>query len=150
MINHIREMIDLGIKSTNLDALILDSDAADTTWGNDALNWQLATRGLYDKTLRVENDYLASLYTRIENNNTSNALALLSFASLHIDPREDQFKKEDQDLIEYLVSQYNEEIGLIPNASTDTGAEYGTAQIYASLFAYKVFRDELINKSLIK
>lgn len=134
----------LGVTSTNLETLVNNAAESSTTWGPDALCWQVGSLALFDKY--SDNSILEKMnYRDTTYGSTSLALQLIAFASLDVSPRQEAYEVDSKDIIEVLLDGfYDETLGLIKVMTTDTTTNFSTNQIYASLAAYKVSRDKNI------
>ena len=139
----------LNITNPNIEKVLNESSVSDTQWGTDALNWQIslcASFGIdkFDETITSQ------INTRTKDGEytaggTTNALSLLSFAGLNINPRLEKYKIDNKDVIEYLFDNYYDtKTDLMKCNITDTGTNYSTNQIYASFAVYKCWRDQAV------
>ena len=130
----------LGVTSENLTTLIKDAQMASTQFGIDALAWQVASLAPYNKYNYTMVNFLN---TRSESNCTSNALQLIGFAALNVNPRESDYEVEGVDLVEYIIDNfYDETTNLVKVYKTDEGTNMSTNQVYAGLVSYKIQRDK--------
>ncbi len=132
----------LNITSTNLEALVSNASNASTTWGPDALVWQVSSLAMFNKY--SDNSVLSNFnYRNTEYGCTSLAIQLMAFAALNVSPRDSAYEVDSKDIIEVLLDDfYDDSLKLIKVTKTDTTTNYSTNQIYASLAAYKVSRDK--------
>ncbi len=136
----------LEIKNDNLNTLVTNAATASTTWGTDALNWQIVSLQAYDNT-KFTKDVLSQLNIRAVDaeytaGGTTTALCLMSFAALNVNPRSAEYEIDGKDMVEYLMENYyDEDLELIKCYKSDLTTNYSTDQIYASLAAYKIQRD---------
>ena len=80
-------------------------------------------------------------------NAASNSLMLMAFASLGLNPRDSKYEVNQKDILENLIDvYYDENLGLVKFAVSDTGINFSTNQLYAGLMAYKASRD--LNKAV--
>ena len=147
----------LNITSDNLETLVSTTYRASTTFGVDALAWELTVLGLYGK---IEASELSSMTVSIEtsdeydmnyakigeyNNATSTALKLLPYAALGENVRDSKYENSDgKDLVELLMDTFYDSTSNVIKYRDDKdfSIEYSTNQIYASLFTYKAVRDK--------
>lgn len=129
----------LDLTSEKLTSLINTEYLAGTTWGVDGLSWQVASLQLYNK---YDSAILANFPAQDYSGGASTAIVLLPYAALNVNVRSAEYEVEGQDIIEILMNTYyDEELTLVKYATTDTGVNMSTNQIYAALMAYKVQRD---------
>jgi len=129
----------LELESEKLSTLINTEYLAGTAWGADGISWQVASLQLYNK---YDEQILSNFPTKDYNGGTSTAIVLLPYAALNVNVRNAEFEVDGLDLIEILMNTYyDEELTLVKYATTDTGVNMSTNQIYAGLMAYKVQRD---------
>jgi len=139
----------LNITSANLDAHLSADYKADLTWGPDGRSYQICNLSLFGK---CDETMLADLVGTVDfGNGASNALMLMAFASLGLNPRDSKYEATvgnvQKDILESLIDiYYDEELGLVKYAVNDTDVNFSTNQIYAGLMAYKVSRD--LNKAV--
>ena len=126
-------------QSDKLTALINTKYKASTDFGYDAANWMYIVNTLNGKA--IDNDYLNTLAKAEYDNPTSIALSIAAFSASNVNVRDAKYRVENKTLIDKLLESYDASIGLIKYQSTDTGINYSTNQIYASLIAYKYQRD---------
>jgi len=130
----------LDLTSDNLKTLVKDAQLASDQFGIDGLAWQIAALAPYDK---YHYTILDVLNRRDESNCTSNALQLIDFAALNVNPRESDYEIEGLDLVEYIIDNfYDETTNLVKVYKTDEGTNMSTNQIYAGLVSYKIQRDK--------
>ena len=130
----------LDLTSDNLKTLVKDAQLASDQYGIDGLAWQIAALAPYDK---YHYTILDVLNRRDESNCTSNALQLIDFAALNVNPRESDYEIEGLDLVEYIIDNfYDETTNLVKVYKTDEGTNMSTNQIYAGLVSYKIQRDK--------
>ena len=125
--------------SDKLNALINTKYQASSDFGYDGANWMYLSNTLLGKS--VDYQYLDTLAKASHDNPTSIALSIASFAASNVNVRDGKYKFENKTLIDKLLESYDPELGLIKYDSADTGINYSTNQIYASLIAYKYQRD---------
>ena len=102
------------------------------------MNWLYQVNTLLGK--KIDEEYLTTLSKATHDNPTSIALSIASFAASNKNVR--QYKNADgKNLLDLLLESYDSNLGLIKYAASDTGINYSTNQIYASLIAYKYQRD---------
>lgn len=132
----------LGVTSTNLETLVETAKESSTTWGPDALAWQVGALSLFDKY--ADNTILSKFnYRNTTYGSTSLALQLIAFASLNVSARAEEYEVDSKDIIEVLFDEFfDETLCLVKYKTTDEGTNFSTNQIYASLAAYKVSRDK--------
>ncbi len=130
----------LDLTSDNLKTLVKDAQLASDQYGIDGLAWQIAALAPYDK---YHYTILDVLNRRDESNCTSNALQLIDFAALNVNPRESDYEVEGLDLVEYIIDNfYDETTNLVKVYTTDEGTNMSTNQVYAGLVSYKIQRDK--------
>ncbi len=130
----------LDLTSDNLKTLVKDAQLASDQYGIDGLAWQIAALAPYDK---YHYTILDVLNRRDESNCTSNALQLIDFAALNVNPRESDYEVEGLDLVEYIIDNfYDETTNLVKVYKTDEGTNMSTNQVYAGLVSYKIQRDK--------
>lgn len=130
----------LDLTSDNLKTLVKDAQLASDQYGIDGLAWQIAALAPYDK---YHYTILDVLNRRDESNCTSNALQLIDFAALNVNPRESDYEVEGVDLVEYIIDNfYDETTNLVKVYKTDEGTNMSTNQVYAGLVSYKIQRDK--------
>ena len=130
----------LDLTSDNLKTLVKDAQLASDQYGIDGLAWQIAALAPYDK---YHYTILDVLNRRDESNCTSNALQLIDFAALNVNPRKTDYEVEGLDLVEYIIDNfYDETTNLVKVYKTDEGTNMSTNQIYAGLVSYKIQRDK--------
>lgn len=130
----------LDLTSDNLKTLVKDAQLASDQYGIDGLAWQIAALAPYDK---YHYTILDVLNRRDESNCTSNALQLIDFAALNVNPRSSDYEVEGLDLVEYIIDNfYDETTNLVKVYKTDEGTNMSTNQIYAGLVSYKIQRDK--------
>ena len=130
----------LGLTSDNLKTLVNDAALASTKFGIDGLAWKIAALAPYNK---YNNTILDNLNNRNESNCTSNALQLIDFAALNVNPRSSDYEVEGVDLVEYIIDNfYDETTNLVKVYTTDEGTNMSTNQVYAGLVSYKIQRDK--------
>ena len=129
----------LGVSTNGVTAAIAQAPSTSMEWGPDVSIWSYVQKGLYQDY----DGYLSTYSSKLDwGNGTSTALVLLAFAKDGIDPRDTAYKKNGKDLIEVLFdTYYDADQNLIKVYATDTGTNYSTNQLYASLMAYKACRD---------
>lgn len=122
----------------------LESEWEGVKYSNiDGSNWFYISNALFGKS--ISSSYLNTISQYEYNNPTSIAISIATFASVNENVRNDSYaNSEGLDLLEQLLKSYDEELGLIKYQETDTGTTYSTNQIYASLIAYKLSRDNSI------
>jgi hypothetical protein len=130
----------LDLTSDNLKTLVKDAQLASVQFGIDGLAWQIAALAPYDKY----NYTMVNLVNkRNESNCTSNALQLIDFAALNVNPRSSDYEVEGVDLVEYIIDNfYDETTNLVKVYTTDEGTNMSTNQVYAGLVSYKIQRDK--------
>ena len=125
----------LNFTSSRLSALVNTEYHAGTSFGIDGFAWQVTSLQLWEK---YTEEVLQEFPLEDQGNGTSCALELLVYAAFNKPVR-----GETSDLIKTIIdTYYDETLGLVKNATTDTEAAYSTNQIYAGLMAYKVCRDK--------
>ena len=130
----------LDLTSDNLKTLVKDAQLASDQYGIDGLAWQIAALAPYDK---YHYTILDVLNRRDESNCTSNALQLIDFAALNVNPRKTDYEVEGVDLVEYIIDNfYDETTNLVKVYKTDEGTNMSTNQVYAGLVSYKIQRDK--------
>ena len=130
----------LDLTSDNLKTLVKDAQLASDQYGIDGLAWQIAALAPYDK---YHYTILDVVNRRDESNCTSNALQLIDFAALNVNPRESDYEVEGVDLVEYIIDNfYDETTNLVKVYKTDEGTNMSTNQVYAGLVSYKIQRDK--------
>ena len=129
----------LKIQSDKITSLVNSSYSPSTEYGYDGCNWDYISDTLHGKT--VDYDLLDTLSKATYDNPTSIALSIASFAASNVNIRDSKYKNENKDLVQKLLESYDTTLGLIKYDPTDTGINYSTNQIYASLIAYKYQRD---------
>ena len=129
----------LNVETEGVTAAIAQSPSTSMQWGPDASIWSYVQKGLYQNY----DGYLALYSSQLDwGNGTSTALTLLAFAKDGVDPRDAAYEKNGKDVIEVLFdTYYDAELNLVKYAVSDTGVNFSTNQIYASLMAYKACRD---------
>ncbi len=110
-----------------------------TSYGYDGANWFYQAKLLAGGS--VDTSYLTECATANYENPTSLALSLASFSASDVSPRQEAYEVDGKDLVERLLESYDSNLGLVKYSSSDTGTNYSTNQIYASLISYKLFRD---------
>jgi len=133
---------ELNVTSDNLTTLVENATQSSTEYGIDGLVWQVATLAMFDKyddaTILSNFNYRTTTYGC-----TSVAIQLQAFAALNVSARDSAYEVDSKDIIEVLFDDfYDSDLGLIKVATSDTGTNMSTNQIYASLAAYKVQRDK--------
>lgn len=130
----------LDLTSDNLKTLVKDAQLASDQFGIDGLAWQIAALAPYDK---YNYTMLNLVNKRNESNCTSNALQLIDFAALNVNPRSSDYEVEGVDLVEYIIDNfYDETTNLVKVYKTDEGTNMSTNQVYAGLVSYKIQRDK--------
>lgn len=129
----------LAVKTQGVTDSVATAPSESMTWGPDMSIWSYVLKGLY----RDYDGYLARYTDRLDwENGTSTALVLLAFAKDGINPRQETYEKDGKDIIEVLFdTYYDATLNLVKVNATDTGTNFSTNQIYASLMAYKACRD---------
>ena len=130
----------LDITSSTLESHLSADYKADLTWGPDGRSYQVCNLALFNK---CDEAMLEDLIGTIEfGNAASNSLMLMAFASLGLNPRDSKYEVNQKDILENLIDvYYDENLGLVKYAVSDTGVNFSTSQIYAGLMAYKASRD---------
>ena len=129
----------LNVETEGVTAAIAQLPSTSMQWGPDASIWSYVQKGLYQNY----DGYLDFYSSQLDwGNGTSTALTLLAFAKDGVDPRDAAYEKNGKDVIEVLFdTYYDAELNLVKYAVSDTGVNFSTNQIYASLMAYKACRD---------
>lgn len=128
----------LNVENANVTKLANTDYVAGTEWGLDGWNWQMTNLSLW-KTYTLEQ--LTNTKAEDQGNGTSTALMLLPLAANNINARTIK-NAEEKDLVQILIeTYYDETLNLVKWSKADTGVNYSTNQIYASLMAYKAQRD---------
>ena len=127
----------LEVETASTSALFNTEYRAGTEWGLDGWCWQMTNLSL-NKTFTLAE--LDNISATDQTNGCSTALLLLPLAANNISAREVK-NETGQDLLQLVLAYYDETLGLVKWSSEDTGINYSTNQIYASLMAYKAQRD---------
>lgn len=128
----------LEVETASVTALFNTEYRAGTEWGLDGWCWEMTNLSL-NKTFTLAE--LDNISATDQNNGCSTALLLLPLAANNINAREVK-DTAGNDLVKILIDNYYDaELGLVKWSSDDTGINYSTNQIYASLMAYKAQRD---------
>ena len=112
----------------------------DTYTNYDGYNWFQTVNLLFGKE---KNTTTLSTIAGLDYSNetpTTIALSIATFAASNENVRKNEYKQNNKDLVELLLESYDPNLGLIKVFATDTGINYSTNQIYASLIAYKYQR----------
>ena len=125
------------VQSYKLTNLINTTYKPSTEYGYDGVNWLYQVNTLLGK--KIDEEYLTTLSKATYDNPTSIALSIASFAASNKNVR--QYTNDGKNLLDSLLDSYDSNLGLIKYAASDTGINYSTNQIYASLIAYKYQRD---------
>lgn len=129
----------IGSDADSIDTLIASAPSTSMQWGPDTSIWSYVLLGLYSNY----DGYISTYTSQLDwGNGTSTALVLLAMAKDGINARATEYEKDGKDIVEVLFDNYyDEELGLIKVYDADTGVNFSTNQIYASLMAYKTCRD---------
>ena len=145
----------LNVTSNNLEELVNTTYRASTFYGTDALMWELVALQAFDKIekselndieIKVElSDIYDSNYNVIgqQTNSISTALKLLPFVALGENPRGKK-NADNKDLIDLIIEEFYDSKANALKLHGDDEYEFtlNLNQVYASLMAYKVFRDK--------
>lgn len=130
----------LGYQSADFASFVENAEESSTQYGTDALAWQVASLAMFDKY--SDNTVLEKLNVRGQNG-ISTSLQLMAFAALGESPRAEKYEVEGKDLIEYLFDNfYDSEFEILITETDKKEINQFSNQIYASLAAYKVVRDQ--------
>lgn len=131
----------LDINTDAITSYVAKAPSTSVSWGPDMSVWEYVLKGLYSDY--DDGNYLDLYTSKLDwGNGASTALVLLAFAKDGVNPRSAAYEKDGKDIIEVLFdTYYDSELNLVKWKVTDTGANFSTNQIYASLMAYKVCRD---------
>lgn len=127
----------LEVETASVTALKNTEYRAGTEWGLDGWCWQMTNLSLWNTYTLAD---LSNIAAADQGNGCSTALMLLPLAANNISART---VKNDagKDLLQLVLAYYDESLGLVKWSKEDTGINYSTNQIYASLMAYKAQRD---------
>lgn len=130
---------DLRVDTDGVRNLLATPPDLSMTMGPDASILSYVLRGIYQNY----EGYLAKYTETLDwGNGTSCALVLLAFAKDGVDPRGEAYQKQGKDILETLLdTYYDESLGIVKVYPDDTGLNFSSNQIYASLMAYKAWRD---------
>ena len=139
---------ELGLDNKIKDDVKNPTFRASLQYGTDALAWQITGMALYntledsemnvftlDAINQAVNDFGADLSTSIAN-------VLFPLVAMNKNPRDFALDESNTDLIKYLFDNcYDKEEMVFKTEKLGTG-DYSSNQIYASLMAYKIQRDQ--------
>ena len=97
----------------------------------------------FDQTLKpgfTENGFAYTYGEWNTCNCSSTAQAILAFGALGINIRNDEYKVNNTDMIQALLSYYDEETGLFYDYDGDMGLNYATPQAVSALISYKLLK----------
>lgn len=128
----------LNVTSANFNSLVNTTYRASTEYGIDGLAWQIASLAQFKD---LDLNELSKFETKDYGNAVSQALALVPFAALGVDPRDGAYEKDGKDLVEILIEKYYDSTNNIIKYNDTELTNTNTPQIYTYLMAYKVARD---------
>lgn len=130
----------LNITNQKITDIVNSNYVCSTEWGTDAVAWQGAVLPMFGYTNK---DLLNGLTTRKTDwGSISCAIQLQAFAAFNENPRDSKYEVEGTDIIECLFDNYyNTDKKTLYISNANELITKNTAQLYASLAAYKVQRD---------
>ena len=127
----------LNVSTESITTLSTTTYRAGSEWGLDGWNWEMTNLSLFNTFTLAD---LTETKAVDQGNGTSQALMLLPLAANNINAR--TVEADGVDIVEILINNYYDEtLKLVKWSKDDTGVNYSTNQIYASLMAYKAQRD---------
>ncbi len=128
----------LNVTTDSFNDVVNTTYRADTSWGIDGLAWELGSLAQFVNLTEAE---LATFEAKDYGNSISTALALVPYAALGTNPRDDKYKKDGKDLVEILIENYYDSNNKVIKYNDTELTNSNTPQIYTYLMAYKVARD---------